>query len=157
MRRTFTVEGPCVPWQRARANARGKFVRFFTAPSHESYADKVARYVLAECIGDCLPDPLLPFALVVTNHPGTRKDGKPRILLGDVDNFAKLVADALQDVLFKNDKQGKLILGVEGESVPGYGKQVIDIVWLPKEGSVAIATDATERLPTALELGGYSH
>ena len=133
----------------------GKFAQFFTRKAHREYAEKVAEQVRIYAPAHQLPDPLLPFALVVTTHPGTRKDGGARVLRGDVDNLAKLVADALQGILYEDDKQAVLILGAEGNQVAGMGLQTINIVWLPEDAAVGIATEATGRLLTALELGGY--
>lgn len=93
------------------------------------------------------------FVLVVTTHPGTRKDGKPKVLRGDVDNYAKLIADCLQGILYDNDKQAWSIVGAEGEAWPGPdGGQTIDIVWPESKASVSGAFQA---FLTALELGGY--
>ena len=76
--------------------------------------DEVAVQVATQIAWD-MPDLTLPFALVVTTCPGTTKAGRPRKLRGDHDNYAKLIADACQSLLYENDRQGVLIAGCEEE------------------------------------------
>lgn len=149
MHRTFTVEGQVRPWTRAGIRVRGGYATPYTQDGHREWAESVAAQVLQQgiVVGAAMD---LPFALLVTTHPGTRKDGKPRKLRGDVDNLAKLVADALQGILYHDDRQAVLILGAEGEAVPGPGRQVIDIVWLPELQAVGIVSGALRALLRAL-------
>ena len=148
MRKTFTVEGNPSPFQRT-----GK--GFYTQGRHKQWAKQVAVEVMMQNRGQKQADPKAPFVLVVTTHPGTRKDGKPKVVRGDVDNYAKLVADCLQGILYENDKQSWGIFGAEGESWPNqHGGQTIVIVW---PMSRPIVSDALQAFLTAIDPGGYCH
>lgn len=154
MRLTFTLEGEPVPDQRPRGRVMGKICKLYTAPRHRKRMADIAAQVedWLTRTETALPCAKLPFALVVTTHPGTRKDGKPRTLRGDEDNYAKLVADACEGILYENDKQSKLTTGIEGEPVAGVGKQVVDILYFDEgEDYLPALADAKLALLTALE------
>jgi Holliday junction resolvase RusA-like endonuclease len=151
MRQRFIIEGEPVPDQRPRARVMGKIASLYTAPRHRKRMDEVAIQVATQIAWD-MPDLTLPFALVVTTCPGTTKAGRPRKLRGDHDNYAKLIADACQSLLYENDRQGVLIAGCEGQPVEGMGLQIIDIVWLePEEEPAAAIEDSILALLTSLE------
>lgn len=151
MHLTFRTEGRPVPWQRPGARVVGKFAQFFTRPKPRKRADQLAEQV-AEALQITGPPPQdLPFALLVTTHPGTRKDGKPRAMPGDADNLAKLVADALEGILYANDRQGVFIGGIQGEQVDGEGAQTVDIVYLDPDSVVSTATSAADALLCAFK------
>ena len=133
----------------------GKGVRFFNSKRHAARASDIAEAVTLALRSTeaALPCPTLPFVLVVTTHPGTCKGGKPRVLRGDHDNYAKLVADACEGILYANDKQGKIIVGIEGRPVEGMGLQVLNILWFDEgEDYHPALEDSLLALLTALEL-----
>ena len=102
---TFFVPGRPLPFMRVR-HGKG---RHWNAPEYDAFKDKVAWAARAAgVLGD--PDEdmcweldviLSPDGLTVTAKPVERiKSG----LRGDIDNYAKGVMDALQGVVYKNDK-----------------------------------------------------
>jgi Holliday junction resolvase RusA-like endonuclease len=135
----------------------GKFAQFFTRPRPRKRAEQVAEQITAALQVTGPPPQDQPFALLVTTHPGTRKDGKPRAMPGDADNLAKLVADALEGILYANDRQGVFIGGIQGEQVDGEGAQTVDIVYLDPESALPAATSAAEALLCAFKAYGVSN
>lgn len=63
-------------------------------------------------------------ALTVILHPKLTKTGKASRTLIDLDNALKVVFDALQGVLYVNDKQVKKLTAEVGEPVDGGGLSV---------------------------------
>lgn len=92
----FTVRGRAVTWKRP-AGSRGGWRH--TEPAHATYKAVVTAEALAEVNRKKLPKPAFP-----------REDVRVGIVLygpgpGDVDNFAKLILDALEGPVYVNDRQ----------------------------------------------------
>lgn len=97
----FDVPGPPVVWKRAQGRNR------FTDPVHKSQAETIK--VLARQAG-VRPSPLpVPMALrVIAYLPRPKVPAGPFPVgkrSGDVDNYLKLVADALEGIAYENDSQ----------------------------------------------------
>jgi Holliday junction resolvase RusA-like endonuclease len=103
----YVLLGPPVPWQRARS---GKG-RYFTDPrmavaqhSHRWMATVVLRCAMRAGLSWDDEDRAARYELHVVAHvpPSSR---------GDSDNYGKLVADALQKILYPNDRQLVRVIG----------------------------------------------
>lgn len=108
----FTVTGTPVPWKRARRNGN----RYFTEPRQGVWQASIAMQVREQWGGMPVPDACALDVLVLLPRPvrhiranGEVKDSAPLFCTsqraGDDDNHAKAVRDALEDVLYVNDRQ----------------------------------------------------
>ncbi len=102
-RLAFVIPGPPVPW--ARARRKGK--QYFTAPKQEAAKHRVraAAHNAARKAGW----ELTTKAVGISIHIVARRE---RVSRPDLDNYAKLVLDAIQGILIKDDCQAvKLFVG----------------------------------------------
>ena len=89
---TFTVPGPCVPWQRA---GRGGG-RSYTQPESALYRSSVGWNWLKEAPKGWPVDGMYSLRVVARYMDRRRRDG---------DNLLKQVGDALQGLAYKDDSQ----------------------------------------------------
>lgn len=110
----FVVPGDPQGKGRPKASSRGGFVRMYTPALTRQYEDKIAR--LGEIARGEFPVLATPISLrVVAHHPipaSWSKKKQQLALAGDVipgkpdlDNVAKAVLDALNGVIYLDDKQ----------------------------------------------------
>lgn len=105
---SFHVPGRPMAWERARLDGRGSRRRFFTDPESQAYRDLIA-WSARQAWRDRYGKPLVPLDIPL----GVRVDVlKPRpqrpkypVPVGtpDYDNFAKVVGDALNKILWRDD------------------------------------------------------
>lgn len=108
------VPGPPVPWARARRRGR----RYYTAPEVTTHRDAIRDAWIAAgrpCV--TAEDPLSLSLTFYLARPGSHyrtgrnahrlRDGAPRFATGkpDIDNLQKLVLDALNGLLYRDDAQ----------------------------------------------------
>ncbi len=95
-RLTFVIPGPPVPW--ARARRKGK--QYFTAPKQEAAKHRVraAAHNAARKAGWDLTGKAVGISIHIYARSG--QASRP-----DLDNYAKLVMDAIQGILIKDDCQ----------------------------------------------------
>jgi len=96
---------------------RGRMVR-------SSEANAYRQHVTQETLD--WDDPLTegPVKVYLTLHPKMRKDGLASETVIDLDNCIKVGLDALQGIVFFNDKQVKRLVASYGEPKPGGGLSV---------------------------------
>jgi Holliday junction resolvase RusA-like endonuclease len=110
----FVVPGAPYGKGRPRASSRGGFVRLYTPAATVAYEGEIAR--LAEIARAEWPVMATPMSLrVIAHHPipvSWSKKKQQAALAGDVipgkpdlDNVAKAVLDALNGVIYEDDKQ----------------------------------------------------
>jgi Holliday junction resolvase RusA-like endonuclease len=110
----FVVPGAPYGKGRPRASSRGGFVRLYTPAATVAYEGEIAR--LAEIARADWPVMATPMSLrVIAHHPipvSWSKKKQQAALAGDVipgkpdlDNVAKAVLDALNGVIYEDDKQ----------------------------------------------------
>jgi len=94
------IPGKPVSWKRARVNGR----RHFTSPKDQAYRDRLRNAVVLYTLGAYPPIQAQWNLTIWVSMPMTKRK-KPMVRTSDLDNFAKIVGDALEGVLWENDKQ----------------------------------------------------
>lgn len=114
---TFSVDGDPVPQPRPRVSTRGGFARAYVPKDHAVHAYRQAIAAAARQAGLTATDePLNVVIDAVFARPKShlRKAGvkpdAPRLPRPDVDNIAKAVLDALQDVVGDDTNVGRLVI-----------------------------------------------
>jgi len=114
---TFTVTGDPVPQPRARITTRGKFAHAYTPKSHPVHDYRTQLAVAARLAGLTLTgEPLDVVIDAVFERPKSHmlksgvKATAPRLPRPDVDNVAKAVLDALQDVMGDDSLVARLVV-----------------------------------------------
>jgi len=113
----FTVPGDPVPQPRARITTRGKFAHAYTPKSHPVH-DYRTRLALAASLAGLTPtgEPLDVVIDAVFQRPKSHmltsgvKATAPKLPRPDVDNVAKAVLDALQDVMGDDSLVARLVV-----------------------------------------------
>lgn len=100
--------------------------RSVTVPSDEAKAYKHAVGWIAKQAGFRSPT-LKPIALTLTLRPKVNKDGSANQTVLDLGNCLKVAEDALQGIVYMNDKQVRSIRLDYGEQVEG-GALIVDVV-----------------------------
>jgi len=114
---TFSVPGEPVPQPRPRVSTRGGFARAYVPAKHPVHAYRQSLAVAARDAG--LSDTGEPLNVVIDavferpkshmNKSGVKADA-PRLPRPDVDNLAKAVLDALQDVMGDDTNVARLVV-----------------------------------------------
>ena len=114
---TFSIQGDPVPQPRPRVSTRGGFARAYVPKDHAVHAYRQAIAVAAREAGlTATGEPLNVVIDAVFARPKShlRKSGvkpdAPRLPRPDVDNIAKSVLDALQDVVGDDTNVGRLVV-----------------------------------------------
>jgi Holliday junction resolvase RusA-like endonuclease len=114
---TFSVPGEPVPQPRPRVSTRGGFARAYVPATHpvHAYRQTLAAAARAAGLGET-GEPLNVVIDAVFQRPkshmrksGVRPDA-PRLPRPDVDNLAKAVLDALQDVIGDDTNVARLVV-----------------------------------------------
>jgi Holliday junction resolvase RusA-like endonuclease len=114
---TFSVPGEPVPQPRPRVSTRGGFARAYVPATHPVHAYRQALAASARDAGlSQTGEPLNVVIDAVFERPkshlrksGVRADA-PRLPRPDVDNIAKAVLDALQDVMGDDTLVARLVV-----------------------------------------------
>lgn len=114
---TFTVAGEPVPQPRPRVSTRGGFARAYVPKDHAVHAYRQSLAAAARAAGLAETGELLNVVIdAVFARPkshlrksGVRPDA-PRLPRPDVDNLAKAVLDALQDVMGDDTHVARLVV-----------------------------------------------
>jgi Holliday junction resolvase RusA-like endonuclease len=114
---TFTVPGNPVPQPRVRVSTRGGFARAYV-PSKHPVHDYRTQLAVAARLAGLTPtgEPLDVVIDAVWERPKSHllksgvKSTAPRLPRPDVDNVAKAVLDALQDVMGDDSLVGRLVV-----------------------------------------------
>ena len=114
---TFTVPGDPVPQPRPRVSTRGGFARAYVPSTHPVHAYRDAIAAAARSAGLTTTGEVLNVVIdAVFERPKShlRKSGvnldAPRLPRPDVDNLAKAVLDALQDVMGDDTNVARLVV-----------------------------------------------
>ena len=114
---TFTVSGEPVPQPRPRVSTRGGFARAYVPRKHPVHAYRQAVQLAAQAAGlTAAGEPLnvVIDAVFVRPKSHMRKSGvkpdAPVLPRPDVDNVAKAVLDALQDVMGDDSLVARLVV-----------------------------------------------
>ena len=114
---TFSVPGEPVPQPRPRVSTRGGFARAYVPAKHpvHAYRQSLAAAAVAAGLSET-GEPLNVVIDAVFERPkshvrksGVRADA-PRLPRPDVDNIAKAVLDALQDVMGDDSLVARLVV-----------------------------------------------
>ncbi len=97
-RLTFVIPGPPVPWARKRTNGKQRFTPNKSPQAAAKHRIKAAAYTAAHKAGWAMTTKAVGMELRVI----ARRTPKCR---PDVDNYLKLVMDAIQGILIKDDSQ----------------------------------------------------
>ena len=114
---TFSVPGEPVPQPRPRVSTRGGFARAYVPAKHpvHAYRQALAEAAVAAGLSET-GEPLNVVIDAVFRRPKShmRKSGvkadAPRLPRPDVDNIAKAVLDALQDVMGDDSLVARLVV-----------------------------------------------
>jgi len=114
---TFSVPGEPVPQPRPRVSTRGGFARAYVPATHpvHAYRQALAEAAVAAGLSET-GEPLNVVIDAVFQRPKShmRKSGvkadAPRLPRPDVDNIAKAVLDALQDVMGDDTLVARLVV-----------------------------------------------
>lgn len=114
---TFTVPGDPVPQPRPRVSTRGGFARAYVPSTHPVHAFRKAVAAAAQGAGlTATGEPLNVVIDAVFERPKSHlrksgvRDDAPRLPRPDVDNLAKAVLDALQDVMGDDTNVARLVV-----------------------------------------------
>jgi Holliday junction resolvase RusA-like endonuclease len=114
---TFTIAGEPVPQPRPRVSTRGGFARAYVPAQHPVHAYRKAIAEAADEAGLVAQDePLNVVIDAVFERPKSHmnkagvKATAPRLPRPDVDNIAKSVLDALQDVIGDDTNVARLVV-----------------------------------------------
>ena len=114
---TFTVPGDPVPQPRPRVSTRGGFARAYVPATHPVHVYRKAVAVAAKAAGlEPLGHSLNVVIDAVFERPKSHrtkaglKPTAPALPRPDVDNIAKAVLDALQDVIGDDSCVGRLVV-----------------------------------------------
>jgi Holliday junction resolvase RusA-like endonuclease len=114
---TFTIAGEPVPQPRPRVSTRGGFARAYVPKEHPVHAYRKAIAEAADEAGLVAQDePLNVVIDAVFKRPKSHlnkagvKPTAPRLPRPDVDNLAKAVLDALQDVIGDDTNVARLVV-----------------------------------------------
>ncbi len=114
---TFTIAGEPVPQPRPRVSTRGGFARAYVPKEHPVHAYRKAIAEAADEAGLVAQDePLNVVIDAVFERPKSHlnkagvKPTAPRLPRPDVDNLAKAVLDALQDVIGDDTLVARLVV-----------------------------------------------
>ncbi len=114
---TFTIAGEPVPQPRPRVSTRGGFARAYVPKEHpvHAYRQSLAAAARAAGLGET-GEPLNVVIDAVFARPKSHltktgvKPTAPRLPRPDVDNLAKAVLDALQDVIGDDTNVARLVV-----------------------------------------------
>jgi Holliday junction resolvase RusA-like endonuclease len=114
---TFTIAGEPVPQPRPRVSTRGGFARAYVPKEHpvHAYRQSLAAAARAAGLGET-GEPLNVVIDAVFVRPKSHltktgvKPTAPRLPRPDVDNLAKAVLDALQDVIGDDTNVARLVV-----------------------------------------------
>jgi len=114
---TFTIAGEPVPQPRPRVSTRGGFARAYVPKEHpvHAYRQSLAAAARAAGLGET-GEPLNVVIDAVFERPKSHlnkagvKPTAPRLPRPDVDNLAKSVLDALQDVIGDDTLVARLVV-----------------------------------------------
>jgi Holliday junction resolvase RusA-like endonuclease len=114
---TFTIAGEPVPQPRPRVSTRGGFARAYVPKEHpvHAYRQSLAAAARAAGLGET-GEPLNVVIDAVFVRPKSHltktgvKPTAPRLPRPDVDNLAKAVLDALQDVMGDDTNVARLVV-----------------------------------------------
>ena len=114
---TFTIAGEPVPQPRPRVSTRGGFARAYVPAKHpvHAYRQSLAAAARAAGLGET-GEPLNVVIDAVFQRPKSHlnkagvKATAPRLPRPDVDNLAKAVLDALQDVMGDDTNVARLVV-----------------------------------------------
>jgi len=114
---TFSVPGGPVPQPRPRVSTRGGFARAYVPAQHpvHAYRQSLAAAARAAGLGET-GDPLYVVIDAVFVRPKSHmtkagvKATAPRLPRPDVDNIAKAILDALQDVIGDDTNVARLVV-----------------------------------------------
>ena len=114
---TFTVPGDPVPQPRPRVSTRGGFARAYVPSTHPVHEYRKAIAMAASTAG--VNETGQPLSVVIDavfqrpkshmNKSGVKADA-PQLPRPDVDNIAKAVLDALQDVIGDDTSVARLVV-----------------------------------------------
>ena len=114
---TFSVPGDPVPQPRPRVSTAGGFARAYVPKKHPVHAYRQAVAAAARAAGLCKTgDPLNVVIDAVFRRPKSHltkrgvKPTAPTLPRPDVDNLAKAVLDALQDVMGDDTNVSRLVV-----------------------------------------------
>ena len=114
---TFTIPGEPVPQPRPRVSTRGGFARAYVPAKHPVHAYRKAIATAADEAGLVAQDePISVIIDAVFERPKShlRKSGvkpdAPKLPRPDVDNVAKAVLDALQDIIGDDTCVARLVV-----------------------------------------------
>jgi Holliday junction resolvase RusA-like endonuclease len=114
---TFTIAGEPVPQPRPRVSTRGGFARAYVPKEHpvHAYRQSLSAAARAAGLGET-GEPLNVVIDAVFERPKSHlnkagvKPTAPRLPRPDVDNIAKAVLDALQDVIGDDTNVARLVV-----------------------------------------------
>ena len=114
---TFTVPGEPVPQPRPRVSTRGGFARAYVPSNHPVHAYRAAIAEEAAKAGvDETGEPIEVIVDAVFSRPKSHmnkrgiKPSAPQLPRPDVDNIAKAILDALQDVMGDDTNVRRLVV-----------------------------------------------
>lgn len=111
----FAVPGRVVPWKRTRGSGADRY----TDPDHKAYRDQIGWQAKHATLGrGQIPFGDIPVAVSIA----AVMDRPDR---ADVDNIAKVTLDALQEIVFDDDRQVARLLAVRLPA--GGGDEVLQV------------------------------
>lgn len=117
------------------------WTRAVVHPSTEAKAYKKAVGLLAKVAGFKEPS-ARPMALTLTLCPRQNKDGSASAVVLDLGNCLKVAEDALQGIVYENDKQVRELHLRYGDATPD-GNLVVEVAeWITEPGPLFEKVDA---------------